>query len=218
MRWLWPIVVLVLLVALRPSRAEAHQPRLVSGEGQIDITSPQISQAFYATLGGAPQVYRVAVGQEMHLYVSLLVPDLPGQRTDFVLEVSTAADAETLLVRLEGSAHEWTPFYEPFGGDRYLSGPDAELLVPPGDYLLLVSNADNLGRYVLSVGREERFSWRDAVETGRRLPAVKRFFGRSPLTAYLNLVGVFMLLAVGGAALVVVVLLRWLVPVLRRLR
>ena len=39
---------------------------------------------------------------------------------------------EELLARLDGKAYAWRPFYEPFGGDRYLLGPEYDEQVPAG--------------------------------------------------------------------------------------
>ena len=48
-------------------------------------------------------------------------------------------------------------FYEPFGGDRDLLGPEYDGEVPAGAYSVVVTSPDNTGKYVLAVGRKEKF-------------------------------------------------------------
>lgn len=215
--WSWmPVLAVILLVAValgpaaRP--AEAHQPRLVTTTETIKVRDPVVSQAFYAELAGGPALYEIDLLVPSPLYVSLLVPDLAGQRTDFVLRLSAVApnaQAAVLLV-LDGSEHQWTPFYEPFAGDHYRKGPEAELALAAGRYHIEVGNGEGEGKYVLAVGREERFGVQATVETLQRLPAVKRYFGKSPLLAYFNLVGLFSALAIGGLTAAVILVARLL--------
>jgi len=39
--------------------AFAHQPRLIGDKPTIEVRDPEISQAFYAWLAGAPQTYTI---------------------------------------------------------------------------------------------------------------------------------------------------------------
>jgi hypothetical protein len=179
-----------------PKAAAAHQPRITSGQGE-EIQNPEISQAFYAELQGEPDEYTIRAGEEFLLHINILVPDLPENRRDFRAEVyeRTSDSLGPLLLELEGKGHKWVPFFEPFVGDRYYQGPETDRRLSAGIYVILVSNPDNQGKYILSVGREERFSLAEGVEMLRRLPAVKGYFEKSPLTAYFNLVGLFVLIA-----------------------
>jgi hypothetical protein len=184
----------LLFVLTKP--VAAHQPRIVS-EQTVEIKKPQISQAFYAALKGSPDEYRIRTEKEFNLYVSLLVPALPDIRKDYLIDIySVGADGQLVqLYKLDGMQDTWEPFYEPFAGDNYYQGPESDNVLPAGDYMIRVSNPDNEGKYVLSVGREESFTLSEVVQTIRRLPAVKSYFEKSPFTAYFNLVGLFMLLS-----------------------
>ena len=180
----------------------AHQPRLVTGEQAVDIERPEISQAFYATLAGEPDLYRIEAPQEFKLYLGLLLPDLRETGTDIAAAVyRVAADGSAeLIYTLDGEKHRWETFFEPFAGDRYYRGPEFEETMPAGLYRIRVSNRENEGKYVLAVGREEKFSAAEALEMISVLPALKLFFEKSPLTAYFNLVGLFMVLLLLVAA------------------
>jgi hypothetical protein len=181
--------------------AFAHQPRLVGDRPSIEVRDPEISQAFYARLAGDPQTYTIRIEVPLRLYVNILVPDVQGIETDYEAVISrVAADRDEILARLDGRAYEWRPFYEPFGGDRYKLGPEYDELVPPGTYVVIVTSPDNLGKYVLAVGKVEKFPLGEMVRTIFTLPKLKKYFGKSPLTAFFNLTGVFLLLATGALA------------------
>jgi hypothetical protein len=101
----------------------AHQPRLernqVSNEASpIVITKPEISQAFYGILSGHADYYQIQMDTGFSLYVSLVVPDLTGQRTDFVADISEGNTA--IYTRLDGRRFQRSGFYEEFAGDQYL--------------------------------------------------------------------------------------------------
>lgn len=190
------LLMFVLMAFACGKPVSAHQPRIVS-ESFVEITKPEVSQAFYATLQGSPDEYQIKAEEEFTMHVSLLVPELPGIRKDYTVDVyQVVEDTRTdKLYSLDGKQHTWEPFYEPFAGDNYFQGPESDRVLPAGVYRIIVSNPDNEGKYVLSVGRDERFTPNEAIQTIRRLPAVKTFFEKSPWTAYFNLIGVFMVLS-----------------------
>ncbi len=205
----------LLLVCSNP--AASHQPRIIS-EQKVEIKNPQISQAFYAVLQGTPDDYILKEEKEFPLYISILLPDLPEVRKDYLIEVYSFDNGNQLvpLFKLEGNHHTWEPFYEPFAGDTYLQGPESERVLPSGIYIIRVSNPDNQGKYVLSVGREESFSVPEAVDTIRNLPALKKYFGKSPFTAFFNLVGLFILMSLAVLAVVIFIAYRFIRYLLRQ--
>jgi hypothetical protein len=158
--------------------AAAHQPKLVGLQTHVAVEDPEVSKAFYGELAGKPAVFEIRSDTSFSLYVNLLVPDIRGARTDFSADVYR--DGE-LLVRLDGSQYLWTKFYEPFGNDTYLKGPEYRSEVGPGVYTILVSNCENQGKYVLATGELERFPPKVILRTLIVLPKLKRdFFGKSP--------------------------------------
>jgi len=195
-----PFLALALFV-LAAGAAFAHQPRLVDDRPSIIVRNPEISQAFYARLAGNPQTYYIRSDVPLRLYINLLVPDIPGVETDYEAAVFRETDGkEELLARLDGKTYAWRPFYEPFGGDRYLLGPEYDELVPAGGYTVVVTSADNTGKYVLAVGKIEKFPPKEMARTIVALPKLKRYFGKSPWTAFFNLSGAMLLAAVGAVA------------------
>ena len=215
------------------SAASAHQPRIVSGE-LTQIENPEVSQAFYGELKGKPDYYQIKSGDPFSLYVGVLVPELEGIGKDVSVEIRKEHEHdeeepepeheknETLFL-LDGLEHEWTYYYEEFGGDSYYKGPelrsnpDEEGLpqgvdVDEGTYTIKVFSPDNEGKYVLVVGEREEFPLNEIVNTLFVLPTLKaQFFGKSPWTAYFNLIGLFLLifvLVVVGIVVLVVVLVK----------
>jgi len=181
--------------------AFAHQPRLVNDRPSIIVRDPEISQAFYARLAGNPQTYYIRSDAPLRLYVNLLVPDIPGIETDYEAVVfRETGGKQELLVRLDGKTYAWRPFYEPFAGDRYLLGPEYDEQVAAGAYTVVVSSPDNIGKYVLAVGKIEKFPPKEMARTIVALPKLKRYFGKSRWTAFFNLSGPFLLVAIGVVA------------------
>lgn len=181
------------LLAISLFIVSAHQPKVGFNTGTLEdpiiVESPEISKAYYGELEGSPEYYKISSDEEFLLYLSILAPDIESARTDFIGEVTKEGMIEFFLER-----EEWGEFYEPFGGDNYLEGPEFEEIVSPGVYIVKVSNPDNLGKYSLAIGKIESFPLSEIINTFFALPKIKKdFFGKSPLTAYFNLSGLFLL-------------------------
>lgn len=211
--------------------APCHQPRIVTGRGVIRVENPEVSQAFYGELTGEPAYCRIESEEAFKLYVGILVPDLEGIHKNVSVEITKhhvhAGDApeheEEMHMLLNGMEHEWTRWYEPFGGDWYWEGPELRsnppeeelpdgVQVSEGTYTVKVFSPDNEGKYVLVVGEREEFPLSEMVQTLFVLPKLKaEFFERSPWAGYFNLVGLFLLIGVGivvGIVVAVVLLTR----------
>jgi len=212
-----PISLLVLV-----SATLAHQPRIVSGE-LTQIENPEVSQAFYGQLKGKPDYYQIKSDGPFSFYVGILVPDLQGIGKDISGEITKGHEHEKgeILFFLDSLEHEWTYYYEEFGGDSYYKGPELRsnpdeddlprgVDVDKGTYTIKVFSSDNEGKYVLVVGEREEFPLNEIIKTLFVLPTLKaEFFGKSPWTAYFNLIGLFLLISVlviVGIVVVVVVL------------
>ena len=161
--------------------AFAHQPNLVGTRTLVQVIEPEVSKAYYGEMIGRPVVYEIRAAAPFSLYVNILVPDLPGIRTDLVAEVLT--DGEVLTV-LDGRQFSWTKFHEPFAGDDYLMGPEYKSQVAAGTYTIRVSNGSNRGKYVLAVGEVEKFPPSVILRTLLDMPKLKKdFFEKSPWAA-----------------------------------
>ncbi len=180
--------------------ALAHQPRFPE-PGTTEVRNPEVSQAFYAELKGAPDFYRIDSEDSLLLYVQLVVPDIPGIDTDYVADIFRRLDTtDERIGHLRGDSADWTEFFDPFGGDGYFQGPKYEAPAAPGSYHVRVTSPDDLGKYVLVVGREESFPPGEIIRTIGVLPTLKRdYFGKPVTSAYWNYTGLFL----GGTAIVI---------------
>jgi hypothetical protein len=168
----------------------AHQPRLIGNETKVIVTLPEISKAYYGNLTGKPATYDIEAREAFSLYVNILVPDIEGIEKDFSVKILKKG---TVISHLDGNSHEWTKFHEPFAGDYYYRGPEYAEIQDPGHYEIQVYSPDNQGKYVLAVGDREAFPFRELVKTYIVLPRLKSdFFGKSPLLAYSNIMGIFL--------------------------
>lgn len=182
------------LFLLVPATLQAHLPRLVTSD-TIRVIQPEISQAFYAHLSQAAHRYYLDETDTFDFYLQLLTPDLTGQRTDFLVNVfqNSGNLSGNLIYSIDTKEFQWTKYYEPYGGDHYLMGPEFRMKAPPGIYTISISNSDNLGKYALAIGEKESWPPSEIWNTLVMLPKLKKdFFQKSPLTAYFNRVGVFL--------------------------
>jgi hypothetical protein len=176
------------LVALGAAgTAYAHQPYMVTDTGVTRVDKPEVSKAFYSELSGKPAVYEIVGQDSFDLYVNILVPDEVGMPTDLSVTVTRGTDT---VAALDGPSYNWTRFYEPFGGDSYLMGPEARLRVGRGTYVATVSRPGYEGRYVLAVGEREEASLGDMVRIIGLMPRLKRdFFHKASIRALTDPIG-----------------------------
>ncbi|WP_287682295.1 hypothetical protein [Methanobacterium sp.] len=179
--------------------ANAHQPRLdigtsVSIENPIMVDDPEISKAFYGELDGKPVYYQIHSPQPFQLYVNLLVPTSPGQGGELVSAEVTDSSGEMIMF-LNGTNSTWTPYFEEFGGDYYLNGPEATLNVPAGTYNIRVFNTQNQGKYSIAIGKIESFPANEAISALFTLPLLKeQFFSKPVSTLFFEFLGIILAL------------------------
>jgi hypothetical protein len=188
-----------------PAPASAHKPVVVD-DTTTEVVDPEISKAYYGTLSGEPQRYRIETSVAFDLYVGILVPDDGSPVKDVSTEIFRGEES---LVRLGGADAAWTSFYEPFGGNDYWEGGEYRLRAEPGVYTIIVSSINNTSSYSLAIGEIEFFSWEDRINTLALLPGIQQeFFGRSPLSLLATPYGLINLLVISGAAFAVALLYR----------
>lgn len=191
------LIFVLLLVSI--SMANAHQPRLdigtsVSIENPIMVDDPEISKAFYGELDGKPVYYQIHSPQPFQLYVNLLVPTSPGQGGELVSAEVTDSSGEMIMF-LNGTNSTWTPYFEKFGGDYYLKGPEATLNVPAGTYNIRVFNTQNQGKYSIAIGKIESFPANEAISALFTLPLLKeQFFSKPVSTLFFEFLGIILAL------------------------
>lgn len=163
-----------------PSSVSAHQPQIVQpSPTPIPVRDAEIPKAYYAALDGAPQLFEVRCSRPFILYVSILVPGVPGVARNLSAEIRDGK--HRFVAELDGLHARWKKFHKPSGGDDYYQGPEFRGRVPAGTYAIKVIRPGNRGKYVLAVGEREEFTFRETLRTLRVLPRLKSdFFGKSP--------------------------------------
>ncbi|VVC01700.1 Uncharacterised protein [uncultured archaeon] len=185
---------LVLLFAI----AAAHQPHVIldqksSLQSPILIEQPEISQAYYAELGGYPAYYQITSERPFTLYADLLTPS----DSSDVFSVLVTGENNSTVLYLDGAKSNWSYYYESFGGDAYRQGPDGRVILQPGTYHIQVSNQNENGKYALVVGEQESFSPLEAVSAIWLVLVLKgSFFGKPIMLNFLQLLGIA--LAIGA--------------------
>jgi hypothetical protein len=129
--------------AFWPTISFAHQPNLVKDFSQpVLVKNPEVSKAYYGQLSGKSDEFVIEASDSFNLYVGLSVPDVASARKDFVV---TVYRNDQFLFKLQGETSEWKPFYESFGRDNYLAGPEQEMRVEDGTYTIAVDSKDETG-------------------------------------------------------------------------
>ena len=185
---MYRFIAVLCLSVLLPVVASAHQPYIVESD-EASVASPEISKVYYGRIEGGEHVFRVTSEVPFRFYVNLLVPDLPDQTRDFGV-VILKADSPIPLGSFESAGHEWTPFFEPFGYDSYLKGPEFEAPVGAGSYEIRVRSATADAKYALAIGKAEVFTARDTLHALLTIPQLKKdFFGGQPVEFMLSPLG-----------------------------
>ena len=170
----------LLILALLPITASAHQPRIVT-QGPVMVTDPEVSKAYYGKLTGEPIVYRIVSDKPFALYVGVLVPDIAGHKKDISAVIIKDNNTVMPLAVLDGTNFEWEKFFEEFGHDTYWQGPEYKNTVDAGSYEIRVSSSNNDSKYSLAIGEIEDFDFKESMNAFTLIPEIKRdFFNKSP--------------------------------------
>lgn len=161
---------------------------------------PEVSKAYYGTLTGEPDVYRIDATAPFDLYVGVLVPDIAGQKKD--VSAVVLKDGNEIAV-LDGATFAWTQFFEPFGHDTYWQGPEYKARAEAGTYEVRVWSSNNDSKYSLAIGEIEAF---DSAETWNALTLIpqlkKNFFDKSPIDFILSPFGIGLIVAMYALAVI----------------
>jgi len=176
------------IVFLMPLAASAQQLRVVDGNATTTIDDPGVYRAYYGKLSGEPHVYTFrAEGDIVPVKFVILVPDIPGAKTDIVAGLVDELQPEEPFTVADGTLVEWTRFFDTAGRDSYLAGPTLEGTVPGGNYQVRVWSSNNDSPYVLVVSGEEKFSVGETLRRYGTLPTIKsEFFGKPGIEAYFS--------------------------------
>jgi peptidase E len=195
--------------------ASAHQPVLVYLKPEnVTIENPEISRAFYDILSGKPRDYFISSQKSFDLYINLLVPEAANRDGRYSANVYSIKDGkESLIFTTDILSTGWESYYEEFGRDYYLKGPEWEKQVPAGNYKIEVSGTP--GKYVLVVGKTESFDIKSILNIYWQLPALKlTFFNTSVLQFFLTPFGIAGIGFV-GAILIILAIFYYLVGLIK---
>lgn len=189
----YKILLFILAILCLVGVSIAHQPRLAPSTAPINnpiiIEKPEISQAFYGQLKGKPVYYMIESPREFRLYVNILVPDNPGG--DKLVSARIIDDNGRTIKEL--GPDNWKPYFEEFGGDYYLRGPEFNETLPAGRYYIMVFNKENQGKYALAVGYIEAFPAEEAIKAIILLPILKAEIFNIPIPElFLQFLGIIL--------------------------
>ncbi|MFZ3015499.1 MAG: DUF2892 domain-containing protein [Minisyncoccia bacterium] len=183
------LFVLAALLVFVPVFVFAHQPRITE-QKETSVIDPEISKAFYSKLQGDSQMYRINADKPFDLYVNVLVPKIKDQTTNVYAIVIKDDKMNAPIAFLDGAHFEWKRFFEPFGFDTYLKGPEYKAHVEAGKYDIYVWSANNDSKYSLAIGEKESFDWKEMKNTINLIPKIKKdFFNESPFSFIFSPIG-----------------------------
>ncbi|WP_321422545.1 hypothetical protein [uncultured Methanobacterium sp.] len=189
------LAVIFVLVVASISVACAHQPRLVIGDNAsndnpIVIQNPEVSQAFYGELQGQPNYYQIKSDNQFKFYLNLLVPASQGISPDFI-SAQVLDSSGNVIISVDGTNSTWKSYFEEFGGDYYLKGPETKADLPAGTYYIKIFNTDNQGKYSIAIGEEESFPIDETMKALVTIPLLKeQFFGKPITTLFFEFLGI----------------------------
>ncbi|MEK7659008.1 MAG: Type 1 glutamine amidotransferase-like domain-containing protein [Patescibacteria group bacterium] len=167
--------------------------------GDIEAKNPEVLQTYYDQLGGVPRNYLINSKTDFDLYINLLVPASSNYNGRYSAKIFSVKDGtEEEVAFIDGQTKfEWQEFYDPSIRDYYFKGPETEKKLPAGNYKITVFSYENRNKYVLTIGKNQEFSWLNLVRAYRILPVLKtEFFKTSVLQFFLTPFGLVLIGAV----------------------
>lgn len=193
------LIIFFIFIVVSVSMTAAHQPRLESGmnlsiSNPIIIEDPEISQAFYGELQGQPDYYKITSDKPFKFYLNLLVPASPGIPPDYI-SAEVLDSSEKSIITVNGTNSTWETYFEEFGGDYYLKGPEVRMDLNPGTYYIKVFNAKNQGKYSIAVGEIESFPLDESLAAIVTIPLLKeQIFGKPVTVLFFQFLGIILAL------------------------
>ncbi len=185
---------------------EIHQLNLVYLQsGNIQISNPETSKAFYDELKGKPRDYFINSSQGFDLYLNIMVPEETNR--DGRYSVNVFDEKENLIFSTDTLSSGWQEYYDSFSRDYYLKGPEFDKNLDSGKYKVEVSSKDNLGKYVLIGGKKQSYEIKSLLNVYWQMPLLKvTFLKTSVLQFFLTLFGIAGIGAVGVFLIIIAIL------------
>ncbi|MGA2418320.1 MAG: Type 1 glutamine amidotransferase-like domain-containing protein [Candidatus Staskawiczbacteria bacterium] len=209
------IVIFLFLTAA--SIASAYQLRVVYLQnGNVQINNPEISQAFYDELKGEPRDYFIDSSKDFELYINLLVPEKANRDGRYSAKIFSEDNGnEQQIAESDGDSSQWQEYYDNFGRDYYLKGPELDNQLAAGKYKIEIFSEDNQGKYVLETGKKEIYDAQSILNIYWQLPFLKlTFFETSVLQFFLTPFGIAGIGAI-GVLLIFIALIYYFVGAIR---
>jgi len=182
-----------------------YQPNLVFLQKEdVEISNPEISQAFYDELIGVSKNYFINSDKDFDLYINLLVPAISNKSGRYFANIFWVKpdNSEEKIASLDANSVEWQEFYESFGRDYYLKGPELEQKVLAGNYRIEIFSQENTGKYVLAIGKTEKIDAVSILNVFWKIPLLKIKFFQSSILQFF-----FTPIFIGGVAVVGLILI-----------
>lgn len=189
---------MAIIVLSESSTVFAHIPVVLDKEQATPENPYQIrdaitSMAYYDVIGDSPRVYNLIVKNSGEFYMGISVPkvsDTPQCKPT----ISLTNDENFVIYEGISKNTLWTDFHEPFGNADYFSGPETNVYVIPGSYMIHVSSETNNCKYILATGVVEKFQFDDFISSVYLIPIINQnFFQMNPVQSVMNMSGIFML-------------------------
>lgn len=198
MKKFFTFLVVIISLSLVTS-AFAHIPVVLEEEQATPENPYQIrdaitSMAYYDVINDVPRVYNLIVKNSGEFYMGISVPkvsDAPQCKPT----ISMINDENFVMYEGISKNTLWTDFHEPFGNADYFSGPETNVYVIPGSYMIHVSSETNNCKYILATGVVEKFQFNDFISSVYLIPIINQnFFEMNPVRSVMNMSGIFIVI------------------------
>lgn len=153
------LVLVLFLSFLTPTLAFAYQaefPAFESYEQFEVVEKPTIRRSYFATLDNFPHTYQINLLKETELSLKLFEPKSDNNlKNQGIMIVRQKAQGVEEVKRVSPKKATWEKMYSVTEAETYLHGVTYEATLPAGSYLLEVSTPDNVGPYVLRIGKDK---------------------------------------------------------------
>lgn len=147
----------------------------------IHIVEPELGQVFYTQLDKHVAYFTTSSPNTFRLYIEILVPTklIKTQITSFQVQIYQLENSKWQLIK-DLPIRKMNPYYEEQMGDTYYQSIIINDRMPPGSYLIKISNPNYHGKYVFFIGTKNKNTISNFIKSIRLIRDIKtNFFGKS---------------------------------------